>query len=53
MSPLLSQSTNSFAVAMKANPDFAGTGTFDNDGDFRADGELTWTSADCASITVP
>jgi hypothetical protein len=53
MSPSLSQPTNSFLVSMEADGAFTGTGTIDGDGDFQADGPVTWTAVDCASITIP
>jgi len=51
MSPI---SANDVLWVLKgADADFNGTGRFDNNGDYSSDGPVTWTSADCATITIP
>jgi len=53
MSPSLSQPTSNFLVSMETDAAFTGTGTLDGDGDFQADGPVTWTSIDCSTIAIP
>jgi hypothetical protein len=47
------QSTNDFTVSGVLDENFAGTLTFDNDGDFRPNGTLAMQVVDCATIVIP
>ena len=47
------ESTNDFTVAGITDATFAGTVSFDSDGDFTPNGTLTMQVVDCATLTVP
>lgn len=44
---------NCLTFSVVGAPDFSGTGQFDNDGDFVADGPVTWTPVDCKTVAIP
>jgi hypothetical protein len=45
--------SNDFTLSGETDTLFAGTLSFDNDGDFRPNGTLTLESLDCATVTIP
>ena len=47
------QSTNDFTVSGMTDANFAGTVSFDNDGDFKVNGTLEMQRVDCSTITIP
>jgi hypothetical protein len=47
------ESINDFTVAGVTDSSFAGTVSFDNDGDFVANGTLAMAPADCATLDIP
>jgi len=47
------QSLNDFTGAGVTDADFVGDVTFDNDGDFAANGTLTMQKVDCATLVIP
>lgn len=47
------ESTNDFTVAGITDATFAGTVSFDNDGDFVPNGTLAMEPVDCATVTIP
>ena len=47
------QSTNDFTAAGLTDANFAGTLSFDNDGDFVPNGTLAMSQVDCAAISIP
>lgn len=47
------ESTNDFTVSGVTDANFAGTVSYDNDGDFVANGTLVMTPVDCVTLTIP
>jgi len=47
------ESTNDFTVAGVTDANFAGTVSFDNDGDFKVNGTLDLAPVDCDTLTIP
>jgi hypothetical protein len=44
---------NTFTADWNGVATLAGTGTYDADGDYEPDGPITFTSVDCATLTIP
>ena len=44
---------NNFTDEAVLDSSFAGTGSYDSDGDFHSDGTTTWAEVDCATVTIP
>jgi hypothetical protein len=49
----LATGANNFTVEWTTDPTLAGAAKYDADGDFQADGTLTLTTIDCASVPAP
>src|SRR5262249_41761407 len=47
------ESINDFTVAGVTDANWAGTVSFDNDGDFRVNGTLEMQRVDCSTIVIP